>query len=291
MFIQVIINGLANGSIYALTALGMVMVYKTSHVLNFAHGEKAMFTTFIAFTLLGAPNIPVWGALVLTILSAAMIGFGVEYFIIRQSRIRGGNEGTYVLLMLGFFLAIQGIASYIWGTGVKRFPRIVSDDPVHFLGFVVGMDSIISLVVTLILIVLLYIFFQFTMFGLAMRAMSEKLNASLLMGIRINRIFLVTWGIACGLGATAGLLVVNITYLYPAMMLPILLKAVSGAVLGGFDSYPGVLLGCLLLGIAESLIGAYISMELKLVFAFLMITVVLLVKPTGLLGSKEIKKV
>jgi len=288
---QAVISGLAIGSTYALTALGMVMIYKTSHVLNFAHGEKAMFTTFIAFSLLGAPHVPVWGAVLLALLSAVFIGFGVELLIIRPARKRGANEGTYVLIMLGFFLAIEGVAGWIWGTSVHRFPQIISDAPIRFGGLVISTDALVTLLITCLLMVVLYLFFQFTLTGMAMRAMSENLDGSLLMGIRANRIFLAAWGMACALGATAGLLVVNITYLYPGMMLPVLLKAMAGAILGGFDSYPGVLLGCLLLGLAESLIGLYISTELKVVFAFLMITVVLLVRPTGIMGSKNIHKV
>jgi branched-subunit amino acid ABC-type transport system permease component len=291
VLVQAIVSGLAIGGTYALIAMGMVMIYRTSHVLNFAHGEIAMFTTFIAFTLLGSPHIPVWGALFLTILSAVLIGVAMEYLIIRPARGRGANEGTYVLIMLGFFLSIQGVASWIWGTGVTRFPKIVTDEPVQALGLVMSASAMITLIVTCVLMLVLYLFFKFSLVGMAMRAMSENLNGSLLMGIRVNRIFLATWGIACAMGATAGLLVVNITYLHPGMMLPLLLKAIAGAVLGGFGSYPGVLLGCMLLALAESLLGIYVSTELKTVFAFLLITVVLLVRPTGILGTKEIYKV
>jgi branched-chain amino acid transport system permease protein len=291
MFFQVIMNGLAAGSIYTLTALGMAIIYKTSHVLNFAHGEKAMFTTFIAFSLLRVSSIPIWGALLLTLIAAIFIGWFVEFLFIRRIRQRGATHGTYILITLGFFMAIHGLAGWIWGTGVERFPKLISSRPLSFLGTIIGIDSIVSLGVACILMLFLYVFFQYTLGGLSMRAMSENLKASLLMGIRANRIFLITWGIACVLGAIAGLLIVPVTYLHPGMMLPILLKALSGAILGGFDSYPGVVIGCLLVGIFESLIGAYISLEMKQVFAFLLITVVLLIRPTGIMGAKEIKKV
>jgi len=284
-------SGIAAGSIYALTALGMAVIYKTSQVLNFAHGEKAMFSTFIAFSLLKVSWIPIWGALTLTIMFAVFVGFFVEYLFIRRIRERGATHGTYVLVTLGFFMAIQGLAGWIWGTGIERFPRLIADHPVTFFGSSISINSITSFGITCILMLFLYVFFRFTMSGLAMRAMSENLNAGLLMGIRANRIFLITWGIACALGGIAGLLIVPVTYLYPGMMLPILLKALSGAILGGFDSYPGVVIGCLIVGVLESLIGAYVSLELKLVFAFLLITVVLLIRPTGIMGVKEIKKV
>lgn len=291
MLIQVILNGLSAGSVYALTALGMVIIYKTSHVLNFAHGEKAMFTTFIAFSLLKTPGIPLWGALTLTLVAAVFIGFVAEYLVIRRIRNRGATQGTFILLTMGFFMAIHGLAGWIWGTGIERFPRLISDAPVSILGMAVSVDSIFSLAVGCVLMLLLYAFFQFTLAGLSMRAMSENLKASLLMGIRTNRIFLATWAIACVLGAMAGLLIVPVTYLHGSMMLPVLLKAISGAILGGFDSYPGVVIGCLLIGIFEGVIGAYLSLELKLVFAFLLITIVLLVRPTGIMGAKEIRKV
>ncbi|MEW5913997.1 MAG: branched-chain amino acid ABC transporter permease [Thermodesulfobacteriota bacterium] len=291
MFIQTIVNGLATGAIYALTVMGLVMIYKTTHVLNFAQGEKAMLTTFIAFSLMATPAIPLWAAVLLTLVAGALIGTFVELAFVRHVRARGATEGTYILIMLGLFLSIQGVAGYIWGNDFKPFPRIISASTIKLGGVVISLEALSILGVTFVLMLMLYLFFQKTRWGLAMRALNENLTTALLMGVRANRIFLITWGIACAMASIAGLMVVNITYLHPGMMLPVILKALAGAILGGFDSYPGVMLGCLLVGVMESIIGVYISTELKMVFAFALITLVLIVRPSGIMGKREFKKV
>lgn len=291
MLIQSLINGLAAGSIYALIALGLAIIYRTSHVLNFGHTEQAMFSTFIAYYFIVSVGINPWLAVLLTISCAMLIGFCQEFLVIRQLRQKKVPPGVQILITLGFYMAFHGMASWIWGVGTERFPRLYPEIQLHITGTFVSLDAVIILLVTCIIMICLYSFFKFTMAGIAMRAMSENLRASLLMGVNVNLIFLLAWGIAAALGAIAGILVVPITFLHTTMMLPVLLKALAGAVLGGFDSYPGIVLGSLAVGVMDSLIGVYVNLELRMVFAFILITVVLFVRPTGIFGVREGRRV
>ncbi len=287
---QYIIGGLSTGSLYALVALGIVLLYRSSRVLNFAHGDLATFATFVAFSLLTAFHLPFATAYAGSLAAAAVLGAAFYFLVLRPAR-----EGTLlgiIVITLGLALVLNGAVMQLWGTDTKVFPFPLSDTKVYRLGdLVISEVSIGSFLAGLILMGLLYVLVQRTRVGLAMRAVSQHLVAAQALGIPARRIFALTWGLAGALGAASGILLAPVTFLDPFMMVDPFLKGFAAAVLGGIDSMPGAVLGGLLLGVAESLFGGYVSVKFKTTLAFLIIITVLIVRPEGVLGREYKRRV
>lgn len=287
---QYIIGGLATGSLYALVALGIVLLYRSSRVLNFAHGDLGTFATFIAFTLLTTFRWPFAAASMGSLAAAAVVGGAFYVLILRPAR-EATLLGT-IVITLGLALVTNGAVVQIWGTGIRVFPFPLSDTKVYRLGtLVVSQISIGGFLIGLALMALLYLLVQRTRLGLAMRAVSQHLVAAQALGIPAKRIFALTWGLAGALGAAAGILLAPVTLLDPFMMVDPFLKGFAAAVLGGIDSMPGAVAGGLLLGVAESLFGGYVSVKFKTTLAFLIIITVLVARPEGMLGRKYKRRV
>jgi branched-chain amino acid transport system permease protein len=289
--LQDLLNGLSAGSLYALLAVGIVLVYKSSEVLNFAHGTFAMLATFVAYhlaTRAGAGYaVAIAGALVFAFV------FGAIVYRTILHRAREGGSHAVVMVTIGLLMVVEGAAGAIWGTDVKEFHHLF-DSPrslplpggVHLSthdAWIIG-----SAIATALL---LAIFFRTTRAGIALRAVAQNEQAAELMGVRVARIHALTWGIATLLGAVAGLLIVPRLFLDPVMMFGPLLKAFAAAVLGGMSSVGGAIVGAWLLGIIEVLAGAYISTEFQATIAFVIIVLVLTLRPQGLFGRHEVKKV
>ncbi len=285
---QLVINGLALGSLYALTAFGIVLIYKTTDVITFAQGDTAMFCSFIAFTLLTALELPFVVAAVLTVLFAVLLGAVIERLVLR--RVRAKSVINSVIVTVGLALVLLGVAGWIWGYQVRSFPAPVSGPPFRFGALVLSQMNALILVVMVLLMVILFAFFRYSLMGIAMRAVAQNRTAAQLMGIHINQINAIGWGLGTALGAIAGILIAPLNYLDPNMMGDVALKAFAAAVLGGFTSLPGAVVGGLLLGIVDSVAGFQVP-ELRTTIAFLLIVIVLVVRPGGLLGKHEIKKV
>ena len=285
-FLQYAFAGLSAGSTYALVALGLVLVYQASRVLNFAHGDVAAMATFVAYTLLAA-QLPFGLAVALAILAGSGAAVLFYFGILVPAQRRDANLLGQVILTLGLGLVLQGLAAFVWGTEPQPFRFPLSDTRIWRLG-VVSMSELAvgKLVVGLLASLLLYTLVQRTRTGLAMRAISENLPAAQTLGIPTRRLLALNWGVAAALGATAGILLAPSLFLDPYFMLDPFLKGFAAAILGGLNSLPGAILGGLLLGIAESLSGAYIAIQFKNTLAFLIIVVVLLVRPEGLLGRE-----
>jgi branched-chain amino acid transport system permease protein len=287
---QYVIGGLAAGGLYALVALGIVLLYRTSRILNFAHGDLATFGTFIAFSLLVTYHssfaIASAGALLIT----GVIGAAFYYLILRPAR--DASLLSKIVITLGFALLLQGASTLLWGTDTKVLPFPLSDARVYRLGgLVVSQISIGSFLIGLVLMGLLYVLVQRTKVGLAMRAVSQNLVAAQALGIPAKSIFALTWGLASALGATAGILLAPVALLDPSMMLDPFLKGFSAAVLGGIDSPPGAVAGGLLLGVIEAVFAGYVSVRFKTTLAFLIIIAVLIVRPEGMLGREYKRRV
>ncbi|HEV8353666.1 MAG TPA: branched-chain amino acid ABC transporter permease, partial [bacterium] len=284
------IGGLAAGGLYALVALGIVLLYRTSRILNFAHGDLATFGTFIAFSLLVTFRAPFAIASAGALLATAVIGAAFYFLVLRPSR-----EATLlgkIVITLGFALVLQGASTLLWGTDTKVLPFPLSDTTVYrWGGLVVSQISIGSFLVGLTLMGLLYVLVQRTKTGLAMRAVSQNLVAAQALGIPAKRIFALTWGLASALGATAGILLAPVAFLDTTMMLDPFLKGFSAAVLGGIDSMPGAVAGGLLLGVLEAVFGGYVSVQFKTTLAFLIIIAVLVVRPEGMFGREYKRRV
>ncbi len=285
---QLVVNGLALGSLYALTAFGIVLIYKTTDVITFAQGEMAVFCTFIAFTLLETKLLPFVVVFVLTVIFAILFGIVIERGVLR--RISTTSVVNSVITTVGLSLILVGLAGWIWGYETRPFPPPVDGEPFRFGTVVLSQINALILVVTLILMVILFLFFRYTLTGVAMRAVAQNRLAAQLMGINVNRINAIGWGVGTALGAVTGILIAPLNYLDPGMMGDVALKAFAAAVLGGFTSLPGAVVGGLLLGIIDSVAGFQMP-HLRTTIAFLLIVLVLVVRPGGLLGRHEIKKV
>jgi len=287
---QYVAGGLATGSLYALVALGIVLLYRTSRVLNFAHGDLATFGTFIAFALLTARRWPFAAAALGSLAATAVVGAAVFSLILRPAK-----ESTLlgkIVITLGLALVLQGTTATLWGTDTKTLPFPLSDVTVYRLGqVVVSQISLGSAAAGLALMGALYVLVQHTRVGLAMRAVSQDTVAAQALGIPVRQILALTWGLASALGAAAGILLAPATLLDPYMMLDPFLKGFAAAVLGGIDSLPGAAAGGLLLGVVEALFGAYVSVKFKTTLAFLIIIAVLTVRPEGLFGREYRRRV
>jgi branched-chain amino acid transport system permease protein len=296
-FAQQVVAGLASGSIYATLALAIVIIYRSTGVVNFAQGELATFTTFIAWTLVDH-GVGYWGAFVLTVLIAFAGGIALERLVVRP--VEGGPVLTIVMLTIGLFILLGGLSNWIWKAEVRSFPpnRPFPTSTWDLGGVAISKQDLGIFGVTLGLVVLLYVLFQYTKLGLALRASALNPVASRLVGVRVGWMLALGWGLAAAIGAVAGLFTAAASPpLDPNMMRPILIYAFAAAVLGGLESPVGAIVGGLALGVLLNLVVTYdthLHLELdrlRLPIAFLVILTVLLVRPAGLLGRAVVRRV
>jgi branched-chain amino acid transport system permease protein len=290
-FAQQVTSGLAAGAIYASLALALVLIYQTTNVVNFAQGEMATFTTFVAWMLMDR-GLPYWPAFVLTLLIAFAGGVAVERVLIRPIEHR--PEIVIVIMTIGLLIALNGLTGWIWGPEVKAFDSPFPNDTVVVGGVAVSVRDIGTFCVCLGVVLLLWLFFRFTTLGLAMRAVAFNPDASRLMGVRVGWMLALGWGFAAVLGGIAGMMAAPTVFLDPDMMLVVLIYAFAAAVLGGIDSPVGAVVGGLLLGVVINLLGAYVDFvgnELRLPTALAVLLVVLIVRPTGLFGRVHVRRV
>lgn len=301
-FWQQVVTGLATGSVYGLLALAIVLIYRSTTVLNFAQGEMAMFTTFAAWSILQWGEY--WVMFPLVLVMAAGLGAFIERVIIRP--VEGAPVLNIIIVTLGLFAIFNNIATWRWGGIPKGFP---TPPEIHVTGIkffgegaldigptVVSYHDLTIMVFAVGIMLALYLFFQYTPLGLAMRATAQNPIASRLMGIRVGRMLTVGWALSATVGAVAGLLIAPLILLQPPMMMGVLLYAFAAAVLGGLDSPVGAVVGGLIIGIAENLVGTYTPKEwlgpdMKLTVTLLIIVLVLLVRPTGIFGRRALRRV
>jgi branched-chain amino acid transport system permease protein len=282
-----VLSGLATGSIYASLALALVVVHQATHHVNFAQGEMATLSTFLAYSLIGA-GLPYWAAFALTVALSFGLGVLIERVLLRP--VAGAPALTLVGVSIGLLLIINALCGWIWDFTVKPFPSPFGDRPL--LGGLVSSHELGATAVTLGVLTLVYLFFRHTRLGLAMRAVAHNPESSRLVGIRVGWMLALGWGLAAAIGAVAGMLVAPVVFLDPSMMTGILLYAFAGALLGGLDSPLGAVLGGFSVGVIENLGGAYlVGTELKLTLALVIIAGVLMLKPSGLLGRAVASRV
>jgi branched-chain amino acid transport system permease protein len=290
-FIETIIDGIATGSIYGALALALVLIYRATGIVNFAQGEMAMFSTFIAWGLTEA-GIAVGVAVLITLAVSMVGGMLIERIVIRP--VEGGQELTLVVVTLGLFILINGLARWIWGPQNRGFPSLFPDDTVAVGGIETSVEALALVAVLLGVAGVLYLIFQRTRLGLAMRAAAVNPEASRTVGIPVGRMLMLGWGLAAVCGAVAGVLVAPRLFLDPNLMGPVIIYSFAAATLGGFDSPFGAVLGGWIIGIAEALAGGYvdfIGQDLKILVPLGVILAVLLVRPQGLFGSPEVARV
>ena len=291
-FFQQVVAGLATGSIFSALALALVLIHRATGVINFAQGEMAMFTTYIAWTLTANHGWSYWPAFAATLAFAFLLGFGIQRVIIRP--IERASILTTVIVTIGLVLIFNGLAGLIWSAEVRAFPSPFPNDTWEVGGVAISQQDVGTLAVVLVMVTVLWAFFQFTKTGLALRASALNPDASRLVGVRVGWMLAIGWGLAAVLGAVAGMMTAPTVFLDPNMMQAVLIYAFAAAVLGGIDSPFGAVAGGLMLGVGLNLIGTYIDFVgagLRLPVALLIILVVLLVKPAGLFGKPVTRRV
>jgi branched-chain amino acid transport system permease protein len=289
ILIQQIVSGIATGAIYACMALAIVMIYQAIHHLNFAQGEMAMFSTFVAWQLL-AWGVPYWLAFVLTVALSFAGGIIIERVVFKP--IENAPVLSHVVVFIALFAIFNSLAGFIWNFEIKPFPSPLGSGALF--GGIMSPHQAGMIAVTLVVLALLYVFFRFTRIGLAMRAAATNPESARLVGIRVSWMTALGWGMASAIGAVAGMMIAPVVFLEPNMMVSILLYGFAGAVLGGLTSPVGAVIGGLAVGIIENLAGTYIPVvgpELKLPVALFVIVAVLVVRPSGLLGRKIVQRV
>ena len=280
------ILGASQGSLYALVALGVVLIYRSNRVLNFAHGDITTAGAFIAFGLMMF-NLPFWLSAALSFLGGVVIAAIFYFAILIPAQRREATHLGQVILTLGFGLILQGLILRFGDPQPQTFPFPLSDvRTFKFGGVIISHLSLGTLIVGLLGSFLFYLLIQKTRIGLAMRATSENLPAAQTLGIPTRQILALSWALAAFLGALAGLFLAASLLIDPFFMMEPFLKGFAAAILGGLNSLPGAIVGGLLLGVSESLAGGYISIAFKNTLAFLIIILVLLVRPEGLLGTE-----
>ena len=289
-FLSNLISGLSLGSIYALIALGYTMVYGIAKMLNFAHGDIIMVGAFTIIVSISTCGLPVWVALILSVVMCTVLGVVTER--VAYKPLRKSEPLTVLITAIGVSYLLQNLALLIFGSSQKSFPSIFDISSVHIGDLSMSGESVVTLAVPIIIMIALSLFINKTRAGKAMRAVSEDKEAAELMGISVNKTISLTFAIGSALAAVAGVFY-GATYgfigPYTGSMPGI--KAFVAAVFGGIGSIPGAMIGGLLLGVLESLSKAYISTELSDAIVFASLIVVLLVKPTGLLGKVIKEKV
>ena len=290
-FAQQLAAGIREGAIYAGLALAIVIIYRSTRVINFAQGEMATFTTFIAWSLMNH-GLSFWTAFPIVLAIAFTGGVAIERIVIRP--VEDAPVLTIVIVTLGLALLLNGVTSVIWGGANRQFHGPFSTRTIDVAGVPVSVQDIGIVLVSIGLVALLALFFRFTKVGLALRAAAVNRDSSRLVGIRVGWMFALGWGIAAVLGAVAGMMIAPVVFLDPNMMQTILLYAFAAAVLGGLDSPLGAVVGGILLGVTITLLGRYVGFlgsTLKLPAALMLIFIVLLVRPSGLFGRVTVRRV
>ncbi len=283
-----IFSGLANGCIYGSIALALVMIYQATHHLNFAQGEMATFSTFIAWALIQR-GMPYWGSFALTFAISFAGGLLVQRLILRP--FERAPVLTNVNVFIGLLLIFNALSGWIFDHTVKAFPSPFPQESAMKTAFF-SAHELGSFLVMLCVLLTLYGFFRFTPIGLAMRAAAQNPDSARLVGIRVSWMLAMGWGLAAGIGAVAGMMVAPIVFLDPNMMAGILLYGFAAALLGGVDNPWGAVAGGLIVGVLENLLGAYvIGTELKLTVALVLIVGTLTLMPSGLFGKQVVTRV
>jgi branched-chain amino acid transport system permease protein len=290
LFVHQVFAGLSTGGIYACMALAIVMIYQAIDQLNFAQGEMAMFSTFIAWQILQW-GLPYWPTFVLTVAISFVGGVVIERVVFKP--LKNAPVLSHIVVFIALFAILNSGAGFIWDYSIKSFPTPFGTTPLFGSGLISSHDAGM-IAMTVLLLVLLFVFFRYTRIGLAMRATAANPESARLVGIRVGWMIALGWGMAAAIGAVAGMMIAPVVFLEPNMMLSILLYGFAGAVVGGLTSPFGAVVGGFLVGVIENLAGTFIpyfGRELKFTIALTLIVAVLTVRPSGLFGRVVVTRV
>lgn len=287
-FVQQTISGIAVGCVYGLIALGFVLIYKATEVVNFAQGELMMLGAFLSYTFIASLGLNYWLGFAACVVCMAILGMIMERAVVRP--ILGYPQFSIVMATIGLGMVLRALAGMFWGTDDLRIETPFSKGVVHMGPLVISADSLSIIVATALLCVILYAFFRFTRMGVGMQAVSQNMLAAYYMGIPVKKMFAAIWAISAMVATTAGILLAPITFIHANLGF-LGLKAFPAAVLGGFTSIPGALAGGVIIGVVETLSGFYLPEGFKDIAAYIVLLAVLLLRPQGLFGGAALKKV
>lgn len=288
MFFQVVLSGIAAGSIYALVALGFVLIYKATDVVNFAQGEMVMLGAYLGVTFFTILKLPFLIVFIIVLGTSSFFGMLVERVACRP--LMKQSVLTVIIATIAVGIMMKSGARLIWGPELWPFPAIMSRKPLQIGSALITPESLGVIAISVAAMAVFYLFFKYSKMGKAMRACSQNQDASALMGVNVRGIFSLAWGISCSLAALGGILLAPLQAPSPTMGL-IAIPAFAAAIIGGFESLPGAVIGGFLVGIIQNLSGFYISSVLKDIIAFLLLIGILMVKPSGLFGKALRKRV
>jgi branched-chain amino acid transport system permease protein len=292
VLMQLIVTGLAWGSIYASIALGFVLIFKATDIFNFAQPELMMVGAYLAFTLVTMLNLPFLLGFCVTLVLMAIIAAVLEMMVVRP--LVGEPVLAVIMVTLGLANVLRGLTGLIWGYEEIQFPSPFPTKPILVLGAAISQAEIFTIIATALLLTIFFLFFKYSSSGISMRATAEDTSAAFLMGINVKRVFTGSWVIAAVVATVAGIFLASISHLSPVMSFTGL-RALPAIILGGMDSIPGAVIGGLIIGVAENLAGFYLEPYLgsgiNEIIAYVIVLIVMMVRPYGLFGSKEIERV
>jgi branched-chain amino acid transport system permease protein len=287
--LTLIVAGLEVGSLYALMALGLVLIYQTQSIVNFAHGELLMAGAFVGYVAFQPMSWPFPVALVLAVLSSTLLGAAIERVVVRP--LVNHPHATLAMATVGVSVAIRGAARLPFGSDILTFPPIVSAAPIFIGSLVFSAQSVLTIVLAVSISVAVFLLIWKTRLGREIRATQQNYLGAKVVGINTGKIYSSSWAVASAIGGAAGVLAAPLTLLYPDMGATFLLKGFAAAVLGGFGSPLGAVVGGIAIGILEKLVGAYFSTYLIEISTYVIIIVVVFVRPQGLFGRGQIVRV
>lgn len=282
---QQILSGLATGSLYALTAIAVVVVFRNTRTINLAQGDFAMIGAFLGIIFINDWGLNYYATIFLVVICCTLLGVGVERIIMRP--IANSDWLTLFTTTIGVYYILHGVAGWLWGRDTKAFPVTFDPTPVDIGGALISQGHLYNMGWALAIGGILYCFFNYTKQGIAMRAVTDDPEAAHLMGIPVRFIVMLTWGMAGFIAGFVGILIAPIIYVSPEMMDEVLVKGYVAAVFGGLYSIRGAVIGALLIGVAENLAGGYLGSHFKTATAFAMIVVLLAFRPQGLIGIQK----
>ncbi|NPA05791.1 MAG: branched-chain amino acid ABC transporter permease [Chloroflexi bacterium] len=287
-FIQLTLTGLTNGAILALAALGFVLIYKASDVINFAQGEFLLIGAYLMYATIVQIGLPWTLGVLVTMVVAVLLGILIERFVLRP--LIGEPIISVIMATIGLSSLLQAVVRIIWGSQPKAFPAFIPSTPVTIFGATVGADRLWAIGIAALLMLFFSLFFRFSKEGIAMRAVADDQQAAMSMGISVKKVFAWAWSIAAVTAAIAGAIVANIVGVGPHLS-HFGLRVFPVVILGGLDSIPGAIVGGVIIGLLEAYVGGYIGGGLNQVISFVVLVLILMIRPYGLFGREIIERV
>ena len=292
VLMQLLVTGLAWGSVYACIALGFVLIFKATDIFNFAQPELMMVGAYIAFTFITVLNLPFIVGFVFALILMAVIAAVLEMMVVRP--LVGEPVLSVIMVTLGLANVLRGLTGLTWGYEELQFPSPFPREPIQVFGAAISQAEVYTILASAILLAIFFLFFKYSSSGISMRATAEDTTAAFLMGINVKRVFTGSWVIASIVATIAGIFLASLTHLEPIMSFTGL-RALPAIILGGLDSVPGAVVGGLIIGIAENLAGFYLETYfgtgINEIIAYVIVLIVMMIRPYGLFGSKEIERV